>query len=322
MKSAIIPALALAVCCSTSVSFAQESKGKSSTKEISEETVVIKRNGEGKTIIEIKDGNVYVNGDNIATVKDIQNNHTRKKIIIDNGNDADITMPFSDRQENIVITRKAMLGVYTKPDNADGGAEIERVMPNSAAAEAGLKTGDVITSIDGKAINNGKELTEIIADKEAGEKVTISYKRNGKVQNATAALSKAPGISIPRGRHFNPFEGNGDIPNTMIRPFSFDINDAPFEPSPKMGVTVEDMNNGDGVKVLDVKPSSPAAEAGIRKNDILKKLDNESISSVQELQDILGGTKKNQPLKLQYEREGNTNTTNIVFPKSLKKKDL
>ena len=66
-------------------------------------------------------------------------------------------------------------------DNAanNGGATVTAVGPNSPAATAGLKTGDVITKIGDTTVQNDADLLRAIRSHEPGDEVTVTYTRNG-----------------------------------------------------------------------------------------------------------------------------------------------
>lgn len=327
MKAIIIPLTAAVLCLSiTSVDAQNKSvtkKSKTTSNSRSEETIVIKRDGQhDKTTVEIKNGQVFVNGEKVADVH--ADSKTNQKIIIEDGDisaDAfDKAFPLIDKGEN---PRRAMLGVYTENNSDIAGAEIKDIMPGTAADEAGLQSGDVITGLNGKKVSDGKQLTEIIAKLQPGDNVTVTYQRNGKEKQTEAKLSQNNAMPMARSFRFNPYGGNGyDLPNPMMKPFNMDIGDGFWEPSPKMGVRVEDLADGNGVRVLDVQENSAAAKAGLEKGDVIKKLDDEKIESVDNLQSIVRTIPRNEPIKLQYERDGERATTDIYFSKPVKKKDL
>lgn len=79
-------------------------------------------------------------------------------------------------------------------DRRDGGsgATVSQVQPDSPAAKAGLHVGDVVTSVNGVAINGQAGLIAAIRDSAPGDKVSIDYSRNGKAATATAALDARP----------------------------------------------------------------------------------------------------------------------------------
>lgn len=319
MKTFIVSATALAICLSATNGYSQKSSAKKTEKVNSEETIIIRDNKSGKTTVEVKDGEVYINGEKVAD--DTRDGKLQKKIIIEN--DGDMAMqpmsPFFDGE--MPAGNKAMLGVYTNTDKAIKGAEIARVMPGSAADEAGLESGDIITHINDIAIKNGAQLTETIAQYKPGEKVTVTYERNGKSKLTDAELSKAEQHTARVFRYPNDMNERF-IPNPMMRPFTLDINDAPMADAPKMGIMAEDMADGQGVRVVDVQPNSAAEIAGLHKGDVIRKLNDETVVSVDDLQECVMLSKRNQKVPLQYQRNGKTTTTHIIFNKVVKKKEL
>ena len=90
------------------------------------------------------------------------------------------------------VAQRAMLGVSYRAIDEDfveqfgdelgirksGGLYVNEVVEGSAAAEAGLRKGDIITAIDGAKTDDASVLVEKIAQRRPGDKVTISYKRN------------------------------------------------------------------------------------------------------------------------------------------------
>jgi serine protease Do len=321
MKTCLTTAVAFALC---ACAFPAMSQSKQHTKEKSEpkseETVVIRERNSGNTTVEIKDGDVYVNGKKMTHGKSDGKNH--QKIIIENGSGGSHMRMFDDDDMPMLSSRRAMLGVYTTPGEDVAGAEIDMVSPSSAADKAGLRKGDVIKRIDDIGINNSKQLTELITKHDPGDKVTVTYERNGKTLSTEAALSEAPNQGVARIYKYGPDFKEFEMPNTMGRPFAFDITSELPDASPKMGATVEDLADGNGVRVLGTKPGSPASEAGIQKDDVIKELNGMNIASVDDLQIAIRDVKRNENVKLRFERKGKSSSTNIRFPKATRKKDL
>ena len=73
-----------------------------------------------------------------------------------------------------------------EPDPA--GALVAKVVPDSAAAEAGIKVGDIINSVDGKSIKDGNDLVDIISARHPGSTAKLGYLRNGEQQSATVTI--------------------------------------------------------------------------------------------------------------------------------------
>lgn len=89
--------------------------------------------------------------------------------------------------------RRAFLGIQANVESEVEGVEIQVVQPASAAEKAGVKPGDVIVELDGKAVKNFEELRAIITSKAPGDKIKIKLKRQGEVLSVEAELGWAPG---------------------------------------------------------------------------------------------------------------------------------
>ncbi len=306
-----------------------------------DETVVIKKERTGgKTVIEIKDGTVFVNGEAVVTVHDADAAKVHKKVIIEDGSGPggragiqafgfngrdDYDDDFRDMPA-APASRRAMLGVMTDPKSDKVGAVVKGVTPGSPAEAAGLQEGDVITAIDHHDINNAAGLiAEIGSQHKPGDEVRIVYERNGKQNSAFTKLSSAQPQVSARSFRMNPEDfgggGTGNMPNSFFHSFPFAAADD-AAPAPKLGVSAEDRADGEGVRVLSVKPGSPAATAGLREGDVITRMGDDKVGSVDELQMAMRGTKGGDRLKLEYQRAGATATANISLPKAVKRKDL
>jgi putative serine protease PepD len=84
--------------------------------------------------------------------------------------------------------KHAFLGVFVGTSTSRGGAQISRVQSGSPAAKAGLKSGDVITTVDGNAITTADDLTAAVSARQPGDHVTITYVRDGKTKTAKVTL--------------------------------------------------------------------------------------------------------------------------------------
>jgi putative serine protease PepD len=65
------------------------------------------------------------------------------------------------------------------------------VVPNGAAAKAGLEQGDVITTVQGKTINDADDLIAVIQGSKVGDQVSIVFTRNGAQKTVSATLAEA-----------------------------------------------------------------------------------------------------------------------------------
>ncbi len=305
-----------------------------------EETVVIKRNSDQpQTTIEIADGTVKVNGETVAQFNDPAQKGKRKKIIIDSGDDA---MAFgggmgADDREDRSVVRKTVLGVLTESTLAMNGAHVKRVLDNSAAEEAALKVGDRIFRVDNRQIKSSEDLVALIGGHQPGDKVVISYERGGKSRTATATLKAAdPETTVMPS---NPFGGGGfgpgddaegGMPNGMMRAFPFgngefnlrDMMGDRVDGRPKLGMSVEDRSEGDGIRVADVTEGSAAEKAGLKEGDILTHAEGEPLASVDDLLKQIRIAAPGDKIGLRYERGGKQLKADVTVPKAIRKRDL
>jgi S1-C subfamily serine protease len=105
-----------------------------------------------------------------------------------------------------VSAPRGLLGVGL--EQGDGAAKVREVMPNSAAAKAGVKVGDHILSANGKPAKTHEELIAIVGRYAPGEKIEMVIRRDGKEMKLTATLAA------------RPTDGRSDIQNTMGGPLS------------------------------------------------------------------------------------------------------
>jgi serine protease Do len=311
-----------------SVVLAQKEKTKDNKDEKEMQTIVITRNGnlDKKTVIEIDGNKVKVNGKdadddkevhvNVNTIKGMGNNRFRMM------NRAPGAGTWNMNMDNDGISlfsedeNRAMLGVNTSSD--DKGAAIEGVTGESAAEKAGLKKGDIITKIGDKKIEDAEDVTEAIHDRKPGEKVEITYLRDGKEHKATAELGKWKGIRM------NTFTmPRIAMPQTPMPPMEgFGDNDFVFGGRPKLGLSIQDTDEGKGVKVLDVDDESNAAKAGIKEGDIILGIDDKEVKGTEDVTRTIRENRDKSSFNFKVDRDGKTQTITVKIPKKLKTAEL
>ncbi|MEJ0102892.1 MAG: PDZ domain-containing protein [Bacteroidota bacterium] len=317
----------------------KENKDKDKEKEKSEkdkdvQQIIITRKGEksNKVIIEITGDKVIVNGKPADDYKggDITvNTHKFKEWGLTraprtswsyNG-DANY---FSEDADH------AMLGVVT--DKEDEGAAISEISKGGGAEKAGLKEGDIITKVDEKKIEDPDDLTKVIRDHKPGDKVVVTFLRDKKEQKVTAELTKWKGMK------FNSFGGNQNFNFSM--PEHLDIATPRIEAMPrieadtygrvwdayngrpKLGLSVQDAEDGKGVKVIDVDDESNAEKAGLKEEDVITAINDKEVNSADEVAKIVRENRDKISIKLKVIREGKTQDIEVRIPRKLKTADL
>jgi S1-C subfamily serine protease len=90
--------------------------------------------------------------------------------------------------------KHAWLGVQTSaPTSSIQGAEVQSIVPGGPAETAKLRTGDVITKVDGQPVKSPTDVSAAVNQKQPGDKVVVQVERNGLTQELTATLGTRPG---------------------------------------------------------------------------------------------------------------------------------
>jgi S1-C subfamily serine protease len=83
--------------------------------------------------------------------------------------------------------------------NSTGGARISSVQPNSPATQAGLQPGDLITSVNGKAVSSTEQFIATVDQYQPGQSVTVTVKRGGQSKTISLKLGVRPAASPTGG---------------------------------------------------------------------------------------------------------------------------
>jgi membrane-associated protease RseP (regulator of RpoE activity) len=95
-----------------------------------------------------------------------------------------------------------------------------------------------------------------------------------------------------------------------------------FDDGPKMGISIEDVAEGTGAKVVDVTDASPAAKAGITKNDVITVVDGAAINDVTALQEKAANLKAGDTITIKLTRDGKSKEVTVKIPKKVKKANI
>ena len=95
-----------------------------------------------------------------------------------------------------------------------------------------------------------------------------------------------------------------------------------FNDGPKIGISIEDLTEGAGAKVLEVTEGSPAAKAGIAKNDIITSVDGSSICDVATLEEKASDLKAGDAITFKLTRDGKSKEVTVKIPKKVKKANI
>jgi Do/DeqQ family serine protease len=181
----------------------------------------------------------------------------------------------TDQLEQFGSVKRGLLGVDTYPVSPDvaqalglsgaEGALVTQVLLGSPAEQAGLRSGDVIVSIDQTTVMVPADVRNAVGLLRVGDTVDIGLLRDGRTRHVQAMITQPP--ESPAATPVSPAE----------------INPA-FE-----GATLAETPGGLGVVVHNVDSGSPAAAAGIRSDDVIVAVNQSRVSNLQQLRERSAG---------------------------------
>ncbi len=185
---------------------------------------------------------------------------------------------------------RGMIGVMIQPVTQDLarqfkldraiGALVGQVTPGGPAEKAGIKAGDIITSFQGQAINQGSMLPAMVAETPVGTKAQVGIWRDGREQMVTVTIGELP------EEHGNLGGGQASGGKNTGDDLGFTVQALTPELGQSLGLAEKS-----GLLVMDVRPGSIAAEAGLAKGDLIVEAgtgqQREPVRTVKELETIL-----------------------------------
>jgi serine protease Do len=331
---------------------AEKKKDKPEKKETQE---IIIRNRNGKDInlkVEINGDQVTVNGKPLSDFNEDGVTISKRRMTARGGDRAMVYNNFGDDAMAFNMDRDFMkewkgkevsrpfLGVTT--EKTDEGAKVTDVVKASAAEKAGLKVNDVITKIGDEKITDEESLAELVAAKKPKEAVKVTYMRNGKESSVKAVLGERK-VSGPMAYSFR-------TPNPKMKTFTFpkgapnldilngeglndlehlapgaDFNFSPYGAFPRqkrLGLKIQDTDEGGNVKVIDVEEGSAAEKAGLKKDDIITEISGKKITNTDEAREQLNPEEAKSSYSVKALRNGTEMTFDVKIPKKLKTANL
>ncbi len=153
------------------------------------------------------------------------------------------------------------------------GALVASVRPEDPAAEAGIRVGDVIVSVNGKSIENAGDLTRTIGRLSPDETVNMTVWRQGEVSELEVTLGERD-VDVARAMPAQE-QQQGDL-------LGMELKTVTAEEAESLGLT-----SPKGLLVVEIADASPAAEANIRPGDVILEANGQAVNSLSELQEVL-----------------------------------
>ncbi len=183
----------------------------------------------------------------------------------------------------------------------NGVVLVNSVKSGSAADNAGIKRGDIITAINGERIEDNNVLRNKVAGTLPGTEIKLTVMRDGKEIELTAELDE-----------FN----NGELKKSGSNQGNDDTDADPQDQSGKLGLNLQPVtpqiakqlgleSDSEGLVVTDVDQNGPAAEAGIDRGDVILEMNRKPVNSLGEVKSALSGA-GGKSILLLVSRKGQT----------------
>jgi serine protease Do len=178
----------------------------------------------------------------------------------------------------------ALAKEFNVPDNANG-ALVGEVIEKSAAAEAGLKSGDVIVELNGTSVKDSRNLKLMVGRLAPGDKATVKVLRDGKEKTFTLTLKETPDQKLASDNSRSD-ENDSDALNGVA------VGDIDSAARSQFNLA----ENVKGALITGVDPNSASYEAGLRPGDVIQEIDHKPVTNAEEAVSISKHVKAKQVL--------------------------
>ena len=175
-------------------------------------------------------------------------------------------------------------GFFNLPDAT--GAIVSQVTPDSPASQAGLKSGDVLRELNGTRIKNGSQLQVVVSQTAPGSEIRVGILRNGKPETLTVKLGE--------------FKGEKQVAEN---------GGSGSQQRGKLGLAVDNLTDDarqqfhipasvHGAAVANVRPASPADDAGLAPGDVIEEVNRKPVENAQQFADTVRGVPEGKDVLL------------------------
>ncbi len=184
------------------------------------------------------------------------------------------------------------------------GAVVSEVLgEDSPAAKGGLQAGDVIVELDGKKVDSDTGLVRMVADVRPGEAVRIKFYRDGKLKATSVTLgTRAKNLAAHTEQSEETERGRLGV----------SVQDLTPQLASQLGTSTRA-----GVAILGIDPAGPAADAGLRRGDIILEANREPVANVDDLEREITQVDTGGDLLLRVERVARGQSSFLWIPVQL-----
>jgi hypothetical protein len=188
------------------------------------------------------------------------------------------------------------------------GITITRIVPGSAAEEAGLQAGDILIVADDQTITDIPTIQKIVRSKSIGDKLSIQYERDGQIGSTVAILRAKDEGNTLWGM---PTVPEMDLPDMKVLPKCDKI--ILHKSGPRLGFSITGLTDEarndlkvrkGGVLITKVEKGSCASDMGLSINDVITSVNGIKISSPEQLKNIVNNISLGTKIDIEYVRYG------------------
>ncbi len=161
----------------------------------------------------------------------------------------------------------------------NGGALVSDVQPDSPGAKAGLRSGDVITAINGQPIDSASRLSVSVAETSPGTKLTLDVLRDGKTEQVAVTTVTRNGADRRDGDDSSVSTDDQGVLNG--------VGVADVDVNARRELNLPDRLSGAVITSID--PSSASARAGLREGDVILEINRQPVTSAKSAVDLCSG---------------------------------
>ncbi|MDN3644600.1 Do family serine endopeptidase [Pontixanthobacter aestiaquae] len=231
---------------------------------------------------------------------------------------AEVASPIVDQLKSGEAIERGFLGVSIQPVDEDLAASlglpknqgefVQLVQPDAAADKAGIRAGDIVTKVDGKAVTQDQTLSFLVANVKPGETIPIELYREGKRRTVQATVGKRPSAEEMREQQMFSQDEEPEMPDEaenespIIEKLGLQV--VPLTPTinRRLGVS----SDTEGLAIVAVDRNSDAARKGLQRRDIIKSANYQPVNSVEDLEKAVTDAEQDgrDAVLLQFQRPG------------------
>src|SRR5882724_2085064 len=178
------------------------------------------------------------------------------------------------------------------------GALVGEVAPKTPSEKAGMKTGDVITAVNGKKISDARELRLMIGSMAPGSKAQMEVNREGQTKTFEVGLAEMPAGATEEGPETSPEESAQPEKTTVfggvaVADITGDIRSALNLPKDVQGAVI-----------AEIDADSPAGKAGLREGDVIQEVNKQRVKNAKDLVGVSKQLKPNEKILIRVYSQG------------------